>query len=84
MAHKKAGKSVAPNRDSRGRRRGVKKSGGQVVNPGDIIVRQCGTRFHPGQGVGMGRDFTIYAVKHGVVRFAQRLGEQFISIIPAK
>jgi large subunit ribosomal protein L27 len=84
MAHKKAGKSVAPNRDSRGKGRGVKMYGGQVANSGNIIVRQCGTKFHPGKGVGMGRDFTVYAVRDGVVRFSQRLGKQFISVISTK
>jgi large subunit ribosomal protein L27 len=84
MAHKKAGKSTAPNRDSQGKSRGIKISGGQLVKPGNIIVRQCGTRFHPGKGVGMGRDFTIYAVRDGAVRFSQRLGKQFISVISSK
>jgi large subunit ribosomal protein L27 len=69
MAHKKAGGSSRNGRDSAGRRLGVKKSGGQIVIPGNIIARQRGTKWHPGEGVGMGRDHTLFAVNEGVVQF---------------
>ncbi len=69
MAHKKGGGSTRNGRDSRGRRLGVKRYDGQVVRPGTIILRQRGTRFHPGKNVGLGRDFTIYALIDGKVKF---------------
>ena len=69
MAHKKAGGSSRNGRDSRGQRRGVKRYGGQHVLAGNIIVRQLGTRVHPGRGVGLGRDFTIFATCDGTVKF---------------
>lgn len=69
MAHKKAGGSSKNGRDSRGRRRGVKRFGGQTVIPGNIIVRQLGTKFRLGTGVGIGRDHTIFALIEGVVSF---------------
>ena len=69
MAHKKAGGSTANGRDSNPKMRGIKKYGGEKVIPGNIIVRQVGTQFHPGTGVGMGRDYTIFAVQEGVVTF---------------
>lgn len=69
MAHKKAGGSSRNGRDSAGQRRGVKVFGGQGVIPGNIIVRQVGTRIYPGQNVGMGRDYTLFALKPGKVRF---------------
>ncbi len=69
MAHKKAGGSSRNGRDSQGQRRGVKRFGGQNVISGNIIVRQLGTRVHPGTGVGMGRDYTIFATCDGVVKF---------------
>ncbi len=69
MAHKKAGGSSRNGRDSAGQRRGVKKFGGQHVHAGDIIVRQLGTVVHPGDNVGMGRDYTIFAKINGIVRF---------------
>ena len=69
MAHKKAGGSSRNGRDSAGRRLGVKKSGGQRVIPGNIIVRQRGTKFLPGRNVGLGRDYTIFALIDGNVRF---------------
>ncbi len=69
MAHKKAGGSSRNGRDSAGQRRGVKRFGGQNVLAGNIIVRQLGTKVHPGHGVGLGRDFTIYATCDGVVKF---------------
>lgn len=69
MAHKKGQGSSKNGRDSRGQRRGVKKFGGQSVVAGNIIVRQVGTRVHPGKGVGMGRDFTLFALIDGVVKY---------------
>ena len=70
MAHKKGGGSSRNGRDSRGRRLGVKRYDGQVVKPGTIILRQRGTRFHPGKNVGLGRDHTIFALIDGKVKFA--------------
>jgi large subunit ribosomal protein L27 len=69
MAHKKSGGSARNGRDSRSKRRGVKKFAGEHVIPGNIIIRQCGTRIHPGQNVGMGKDYTIYATTEGYVHF---------------
>jgi large subunit ribosomal protein L27 len=69
MAHKKGQGSTRNGRDSRGQRRGVKKFGGQKVIPGNIIVRQVGTQVYPGRNVGMGRDFTLFALTEGVVKF---------------
>ena len=69
MAHKKGQGSSRNGRDSNGQRRGVKAYGGQAVQPGSIIVRQCGTKYHPGAGVGMGTDFTIYSLIEGFVVF---------------
>ncbi len=69
MAHKKAGGSTRNGRDSHSKRLGVKRYGEQMVNAGEIIVRQRGTRFHPGEGVGCGRDHTLYALVAGVVKF---------------
>ena len=84
MAHKKAGGSTKNGRDSNPKMRGVKRYGGQKVNAGEIIVRQVGTVFHPGRGVGLGRDFTIYAMIPGVVTFERydRTRKQ-ISVYPA-
>ena len=72
MAHKKAGGSSRNGRDSPGQRLGVKKFGGEHVVPGNIIIRQCGTKWHPGENVGLGRDFTSFALKEGNVVFKQR------------
>ncbi|WP_299030431.1 50S ribosomal protein L27 [uncultured Sulfitobacter sp.] len=84
MAHKKAGGSSRNGRDSAGRRLGVKKYGGEVVVPGNIIVRQRGTKFWPGQNVGMGKDHTIFATVDGNVQFHKGLKNRtFISIVPA-
>ncbi|MFW5489991.1 MAG: 50S ribosomal protein L27 [Desulfovibrio sp.] len=69
MAHKKAGGSSRNGRDSQGQRRGVKRFGGQSVLAGNILVRQLGTKVHPGSNVGLGRDFTLFALVDGVVRF---------------
>ena len=77
MAHKMGTGSTQNGRDSNAQRRGIKAFGGQVVTSGSIIVRQCGTRFKPGFGVGLGRDYTIFAVQDGVVKFRNR----FIDVI---
>jgi len=69
MAHKKAGGSSSNGRDSKGQRRGVKRFGGQIVKAGNILVRQLGTRIHPGTNVGLGRDYTLFAKIDGVVTF---------------
>jgi large subunit ribosomal protein L27 len=69
MAHKKSSGSGRNGRDSRSKRRGVKKYAGEYVIPGNIIVRQCGTRIHPGNNVGMGRDYTIFATEEGYVKY---------------
>lgn len=69
MAHKKGQGSSRNGRDSNGQRRGVKKFSGEVVKAGNIIVRQVGTKFHPGKGVGMGNDYTLFALTDGSVRF---------------
>jgi len=69
MAHKKAGGSSRNGRDSEGQRFGIKRYGGQKVKAGNILVRQVGTRFHPGENVGLGKDFTIFAKIDGVVTF---------------
>jgi large subunit ribosomal protein L27 len=69
MAHKKAGGSSRNGRDSAGQRRGVKRFGGQAVRAGNIIVRQLGTKFHPGENVGVGRDYTLFALIDGTVKF---------------
>ena len=83
MAHKKAGGSTRNGRDSESKRLGVKRFGGQVVKAGNIIVRQRGTTWFPGDGVGMGRDHTIFAVTEGHVTFKKGLkGRTFISVLP--
>jgi large subunit ribosomal protein L27 len=72
MAHKKAAGSSRNGRDSASQRRGVKRFGGQLVRAGNILVRQVGTRFHPGQNVGMGKDYTLFAKIDGTVRFEHK------------
>ncbi|RTZ95734.1 MAG: 50S ribosomal protein L27 [Deltaproteobacteria bacterium] len=74
MSHKKAGGSSRNGRDSNGQRRGVKRYGGQYVRAGNILVRQLGTRIHPGENVGMGKDYTLFAKADGIVTF-ERLGK---------
>lgn len=69
MAHKKGGGSTRLGRDSKSKRLGVKRYAGQKVNAGTILVRQCGTRIHPGNNVGVGKDYTLYALIDGVVKF---------------
>ncbi|NPB03477.1 MAG: 50S ribosomal protein L27 [Thermotogae bacterium] len=82
MASKKAGGSTKNGRDSNPKYLGVKRYGGQFVQKGQIIVRQRGTRIHPGWGVAMGSDFTIYATVDGVVKFHERKGRKYVSVIP--
>jgi large subunit ribosomal protein L27 len=84
MAHKKAGGSSRNGRDTAGRRLGVKKFGGQWVIAGNIIVRQRGTKWHPGTGVGMGVDHTLFALVDGTVAFKTRANDKtFVSVLPA-
>ncbi len=81
MAHKKAGGSSRNGRDSQGQRRGVKLFSGQQIPAGSIIVRQLGTRVYPGNNVGMGKDYTLFAKISGVVRFEDRGQRKFVSVI---
>jgi large subunit ribosomal protein L27 len=84
MAHKKAGGSSRNGRDSEGRRLGVKKFGGEVVIPGNIILRQRGTKWHPGTNVGIGKDHTIFATVKGKVAFKRKAqGRVFVSVDPS-
>ena len=84
MAHKKGQGSTQNNRDSAGRRLGVKKFGGEFVKAGNIIIRQRGTKVHPGTGVGMGKDHTIYALIEGVVKFSNvSKSKKRVSVVPA-
>jgi large subunit ribosomal protein L27 len=80
MAHKKGQGSTRNGRDSRGQRRGVKVFSGQQVRAGNILVRQVGTPLHPGRGVGMGRDFTLFALRDGTVRYYRSRDRSYVSI----
>ena len=83
MAHKKAGGSSRNGRDSEGKRLGIKKFGGESVRAGNILVRQRGTKWHPGTGVGVGRDWTIFALTDGTVKFdTKRNGRVHVSVAP--
>ena len=83
MAHKKAGGSSRNGRDSAGRRLGVKKFGDEAVVPGNIIIRQRGTKYHPGAGVGMGKDHTLFALVEGRVKFMRKAKQRmFVSVEP--
>ena len=82
MAHKKAGGSSRNGRDSEGRRLGVKKYGGEHVIPGNIIIRQRGTKWHPGTHVGLGRDHTIFAKVEGHVQFKKTRDRTYVSVTP--
>ncbi|MCX8999559.1 50S ribosomal protein L27 [Rhizobiaceae bacterium BDR2-2] len=83
MAHKKAGGSSRNGRDSESKRLGVKKFGGEAVIPGNIILRQRGTKWHPGANVGLGKDHTIFALTAGNVSFARKAnGRVFVSVMP--
>jgi large subunit ribosomal protein L27 len=81
MAHKKGGGTAKTNRDSQSKRLGVKKYGGEIVTPGNIIVRQKGNKFYAGNGTKTGNDFTIFAVTSGKVEFKQKLGKKVINIV---
>jgi large subunit ribosomal protein L27 len=83
MAHKKAGGSSRNGRDTEGRRLGVKKFGGESVIGGNIIVRQRGTKWHPGQNVGMGKDHTLFALVDGKVLFKTTSGRASVTVVPA-
>ena len=83
MATKKAGGSSRNGRDSAGRRLGVKKFGGEIVVSGNIIVRQRGTKFHPGDNVGIGKDHTIFATINGTVKFKKTKLKTLISVVPS-
>ncbi|MBX3060389.1 MAG: 50S ribosomal protein L27 [Anaerolineae bacterium] len=84
MAHKKGAGSSKNGRDSHSKRLGVKRFGGEFVIPGNIIVRQRGTQFKPGENVGIGKDFTIYAMVDGQVTFEERHGRKYISVYPVE
>ncbi len=81
MAHKKGGGSSKNGRDSNPQMRGIKRYGGQIVLAGEILVRQCGTRFHPGRNVGIGSDDTLFALKDGVVAFQSR---RRVAVVPVE
>lgn len=82
MAHKKGQGSSRNGRDSKPKMRGVKRYGGQIVKAGEILVRQCGTKFYPGQGVGLGRDFTLFALRPGQVTFEGPKDRRRVAVYP--
>ena len=82
MAHTKAQGSVKGNRDSIAKRLGIKVYGGAKVLSGNIIVRQKGTKFHPGEGVSMGRDYTIFAITSGIVKYKSKKGKRLVEVFP--
>ena len=84
MAHKKGASSSRNGRDSNAQRLGVKRYGGQAVNAGEILIRQRGTHFHPGNGVGRGGDDTLFALVTGKVEFGKVRGRRAVSVIPAQ
>lgn len=83
MAHKKGVGSSRNGRDSKPKRRGVKEYGGELVKAGNVLVRQCGTKLHPGKNVGLGRDFTLFALIEGVVTFEGDKKKRRVSVYPA-
>lgn len=83
MAHKKGAGSSKNGRDSNPKMLGVKRFGGQAVKAGEILVRQRGTKFHPGENVGLGRDHTLFALVKGAVAFLERRGKKTVNIVPA-
>ena len=83
MAHKKGQGSSRNGRDTAGKRLGIKKYGGEIVIPANIIVRQRGTTFHAGSGTGLGRDYTIFATSEGKVQFIERQGRKYVTVVPA-
>jgi large subunit ribosomal protein L27 len=84
MAHKKGGGSTRNGRDSNSKRLGVKRCGGEYVIPGNIIVRQKGTKLHPGNNVGLGRDYTIFSMIEGQVTFEVKQGRKYVSVYPVE
>ena len=82
MAHKKGAGSTRNGRDSISKRLGVKHFGGEYVNPGHIIIRQRGTKYHPGENVGLGKDYTIYSLIEGQVAFENKRGRKYVSVYP--
>ena len=84
MAHKKGASSTSNGRDSESKRLGVKRFGGQKVNAGEIIIRQRGTKFHPGENVGRGGDDTLFALEAGSVSFGVKRGRRIVNIVPAQ
>ena len=82
MAHKKGQGSSRNGRDSKPKMRGIKRYGGEVVRAGSILVRQCGTKFYPGVNVGLGRDFTLFALQDGQVKFEGPTGKRRVSVYP--
>lgn len=82
MAHKKGASSSRNGRDSNAQRLGVKRFGGENVNAGEILIRQRGTKFHPGVGVGRGRDDTLFALVAGAVQFGSRRGRKLVNVVP--
>lgn len=84
MAHKKGASSSRNGRDSQSKRLGVKRYGGQLVNAGEILVRQRGTKFHPGDLVGRGSDDTLFALAAGAVQFGTRRGRKMVNIVPTE
>ena len=83
MAHKKGASSTRNGRDSNAKRLGVKRFGGHLVNAGEILVRQRGTHFHPGDNVGRGGDDTLFALSAGAVEFGSRRGRRVVNIVPS-
>ncbi len=82
MAHKKGAGSTRNGRDSVSKRLGVKEYGGEYVIPGNIIVRQRGTKIHPGENVGLGKDYTIFSLIEGQVKFEKKRGRKYVSVYP--
>ena len=82
MAHKKSGGSAKNGRDSNAKRLGVKKYGGEKINAGSIIVRQRGSKFNPGQNVGIGKDDTLFALSSGFVKFVTKNKKKFVEVVP--
>jgi large subunit ribosomal protein L27 len=82
MAHKKSGGASRNGRDSNPKWLGIKKYEGQLVEPGNIIVRQRGTKFHPGLNVGIGKDYTLFALTTGIVKFGIKKGKRVVNVIP--
>ena len=84
FAHKKGQGSSTNGRDSQPKYRGIKVFAGQSVNAGGILVRQCGTQVHPGKHVGIGRDFTLFALVPGKVNYHKKMGRKYVSVVPAE